>query len=357
LYQITDDKTKEDAHLFKPRTTTRFKVYKGFGGKPSTGVSYRMAGPVVYSFRQKELPTGEKKEKLLDVGENPPDGVIVHYWLKEKPEGDITLSFYDSTGKLIREFTSKKPEEKKPDDPRAPQEPKPEDTEPHPSKEAGANRFVWNLRYPDATKLPDHKGRMGTDQLVAGPVVVPGTYRVDLKVGDKTYTQSFEVVKDPRVSATQDDLQIQFDLLLQVRDKLSETHETILQIRHIREQANALAKYVEGLASAQAVKDAAKKLSDELCAIEDELVQIRSEDPRSFPSRLNTRMAALASFADSADALPPRQVHETFDDLSARIDAQIGRYQKLVNDDVAAFNRLVRESGVEAILPKVKSGG
>ncbi|MCA1553538.1 MAG: glycosyl hydrolase, partial [Chloroflexi bacterium] len=310
--------------------------------------------PVVYSYRQKELPTNQKKEKLLDAGENPPDGVVIYYWLKDKPEGEITLAFTDESGKVIREFTSKKEEEHK-DDPRA-EKNEEEDTEPHPTKEVGANRFVWNLRYADATKIPKNKGRAGTDALLAGPQVAPGTYKVQLKVGDQTLTQSFDVHKDPRVTASDADLIAQRDLLLQVRDKLSETHDTILQIRHIRDQANAWAKYVDGnTQNSDAVKAAAKKLSDELCTIEDELIQIRSEDPRSFPSKLNSRLAALSNFADAADSRPPQQVYDVFDDLSQRIDAQLARYQKTMNDDIAAFNQLCRESGVGAILAKVKT--
>ena len=353
LHQLSEEIAKQPAHLFKPRQTVRFKTYKGYGMKPATGVAYRMAGPVVYAYRQKELPSNEKKERLLDAGENPPDGVVVYYWLKEKPQGEITLTFSDSSGKVVHEFSSKK-EPERVDDPRVEKKDE-EDTEPHPTKEAGPNRFVWNLRYPEATKILGHKGRSGTDALLAGPQVAPGTYQVQLKVGDQTYSQSFELVKDPRVAATAEDLQMQFDLLKQVHGKLSETHDTILQIRHVREQANAWGKYVDGNANGEAIKQAAKKLSDELCAIEDELIQIRSEDPRSFPSRLNSRLAALASFADSADSRPPQQVYDVFEDLSKRIDAQMERYRQTLNQDIAAFNKLLRESGVDGILPKVKS--
>ena len=353
LHQMSDEIAKQSAHLFKPRQTVRFKTYKGYGMKPATGVAYRMAGPVVYAYRQKELPSNEKKERLLDAGENPPDGVVVYYWLKEKPQGEITLTFSDSSGKVVHEFSSKK-EPERVDDPRV-EKKEEEDTEPHPTKEAGPSRFVWNLRYPEATKILGNKGRSGTDALLAGPQVSPGTYQVQLKVGDQTYSQSFELVKDPRVAATAEDLQMQFDLLKQVHSKLSETHDTILQIRHVREQANAWGKYVDGNANGEAIKQAAKKLSDELCAIEDELIQIRSEDPRSFPSRLNSRLAALASFADSADSRPPQQVYDVFEDLSKRIDAQMERYRQTLNQDIAAFNKLLRESGVDGILPKVKS--
>ncbi len=37
------------------------------------------------------------------VGENPPGGVVVQYWLKDRPQGEVTLEFLDGTGKLVHE--------------------------------------------------------------------------------------------------------------------------------------------------------------------------------------------------------------------------------------------------------------
>ncbi len=357
LHQLSDEIQWEPVHLFKPRTTTRFKVYKGFGGRAGTDIAYRMAGPVVYTFKKVQTPTGDIKEKCLDAGENPPDGVIITYYLKEKPEGDITLTVLDAEGKTIKTFSSKEEEEKPSDRQEKLPKRKDEKKEPRLPKEAGTNRFVWNMRYPDATKLPDHRGRAGTEELVAGPVVVPGTYQVQLHVGDQTYTQSFEIVKDARITATQADLVRQFELLKQVRDRLSETHETILQVRHLRDQVDDWASRVDGHPNDQAIKDAAKMLREVLTTIEEELVQVKSEDPRSFPSKLNTRLAALSAFADSADCAPPQQIVEVFDDLSARIERHLTRLQNVIEADVAAFNRLVRESGFGAVMLKRQSDG
>ena len=69
-----------------------------------TGWPARSATPIARS----NAPTGEKQERLLDAGENPPNGVIVHYWLKEAPAGDVTLAFLDADGREIRSFTSRR---------------------------------------------------------------------------------------------------------------------------------------------------------------------------------------------------------------------------------------------------------
>jgi photosystem II stability/assembly factor-like uncharacterized protein len=340
LHQLTDA-AHQPAYLFKPRTTVRFKQYHGYGMKPHTGVSYRMAGPAVYAYRAEEMPNGEKRERLLDAGENPPEGVIVHYALKQKPEGDVVLRLLDAAGALIKEFSSK--EEPKPAE--GEEKPKDEKKDPRLLKEAGTNRFVWNMRYPDATKVPDNKGRSGTEELVAGPVAAPGTYQAQLVVDGATYTQPFEIVKDPRVTATLDDLKRQFELGMKVRNKVSETHETIIRIRELRDQADGWLKR----SSNQAVKDAAKALREELTAIESELIQVKSADPRSFPSKLNSRLAVISQFVESADSAPPQQFYELYEDLAARIDAQLARVKKLVAKDVAAFNQVAHDAKLEAI--------
>ncbi|MBI1800491.1 MAG: glycosyl hydrolase, partial [Chloroflexi bacterium] len=348
LRQMSDAAASQPAHLFQPRPTTRYKIYKGYGMKPWTEVSYRMAGPIVYAYRQKDKPTGEKQEIPLDAGQNPPDGVVVAYTLKDKPEADIELSFLDARGNLIKTFSSKEPE--KPDP--ASGKPVEKKDEPRLPKEAGGNRFVWNMRYPDATKLPANKGRAGTDELVVGPVAPPGAYQVQLKVGGQTLTQAFEICKDARVAATLEELSALFEFLMQVRDKLSATHQAIIQIRDLRDQVDGWAGRVGAQANADALKGAAKALREKLTGIEEELVQVKSDDPRSFPSKLNSRLAALTSFVDSADYPPTRQAREVFDGLSARIDEQLARLQALVRTDVAAFNQMMRDAGVDALVPK-----
>src|SRR5437763_16251142 len=72
--------------------------------------------------------------------------------------------------------------------------------------------------------------------MLAGPVVPPGRYRVQLTVGDQTSAEWFELRKDPRVAASQEDLEAQCTLLLRIRDKLSETHDAINQIRDLKGQ-------------------------------------------------------------------------------------------------------------------------
>ena len=99
----------------------------------------------------------------------------------------------------------------------------------------------------------------------------------------------------------------------------------------------------------QAVKDAARSLTERLTTIESALVQVKSEDPRMFPSKLNSRLATLLPLAEYSDAPPTAALVATYESLATRIDAELAQLERCLAEDVPAFNALCRTSNVEAI--------
>jgi photosystem II stability/assembly factor-like uncharacterized protein len=361
LRQMANGAVSGDAHLFAPRRAVRWRAYKGHGMKPGANreVAYRLAGSVGYAYREVKAPTGEKKEKLLDAGENPPAGVIVHYWLKEAPAGDVTLTFLDASGQAIRSFSSRpepKPaasmvsptptgggeEANTPKDASTPTA----DDEPRPTKNAGANRFVWNLRGPDATKLPDNKGRGGTADMLAAPRVPPGRYQVRLTVNGRSLTQAFDVARDPRVAASDGDLREQYAVARKAHALMSRIHDAVLRLRDARAQAEAWAT------RAPAVKDAAGTLAATLTAIENELITVKSDDPRMFPSKLNSRLGTITALVEYADHAPTGAQRELCDNLALRAEMELAKLDRCLTDDVTAFNARCAEAGVGVLVPK-----
>ena len=347
LHQMADAVANADAHLFAPRPTTRWRAYRGHGMKPGPGreFAYRMVGSIGYAYRQVEAPTGEKKERLLDAGENPPNGAVVHYWLKEAPPGDVTLSFLDAEGRQIRSFSRSADGSSAPKDGA--------DEEPRPTKNTGANRFVWNLRGPDATKLPDNKGRGGTVDALAAPRVPPGRYQVRLTVGGRSLTQPFTLVKDPRVLATDEDLQTQYAWAKRAHGLLTRVHDAVLTLRDVRAQADAWA----GRTETPAIKDAAQALARTLSAIEGELIQVRSEDPRMFPAKLNSRIATIVGLIEYSDAAPTQALRELSENVALAAEMELAKLDRCLAEDVLAFNALCRDAGVAAIVPRPRAGG
>jgi DNA repair exonuclease SbcCD ATPase subunit len=185
-----------------------------------------------------------------------------------------------------------------------------------------------------------------------GPRAVPGTYQVKLTTGGNTMTQSFEVKKDPRVETTQEDFAKQFDLLTKIRDKLTETHNAILKIRDLRKQIDEVTGRVK---DQQAIADAAKSLKANLTAIEETLYQTKnqsSQDPLNYPIRLNNKLAALAGVVAASDSAPTDQTFVIYDELVAKINEQLQKFDQVIKNELPAFNKLVRDQNVPAVFVK-----
>ncbi|HXF96077.1 MAG TPA: exo-alpha-sialidase, partial [Gemmatimonadales bacterium] len=308
LHQLTDAVARADRHLYRPRDVWRLRG-GGFGGE----------GP---------------RRRVEGVGENPPNGAVVYFYLREKPQGEVRLEFLDARDSVIRRFSTA---------PRAPSDSL--------RIEAGMNRFVWNLRYPDASRFPGMIMWAGGTQ---GPVAVPGTYQVRLSVGDWSRTQRFEVKKDPRVSATQDDLQAQFDFLIRIRDRVTAANDAVRRIREVKDQLKAASERAAALpdGAGRDIGRQADSITARLSAIEAEIYQVRnrsSQDPLNYPIRLNNKIATLAGAVASADARPTDQAVRVFEELSAALQVQLDRLRAVLDADIPAFNRLVREKDVPAV--------
>ncbi len=168
-------------------------------------------------------------------------------------------------------------------------------------------------------------------------------------------TESFEIRKDPRVTATQADLDAQFALRKKIADELSETHAAINKIRSIRQQIDNWTSNTKDQQNFEAIEKAGKSLKEKLAAIEEELIQVKAktrQDTLNFPAKLNAKLAALAGTVSSADAAPTKSQYQLFDDLVARIDVQLKSLQELIDSELRSYNNLIRELNVPAIIPK-----
>src|SRR5207248_1269812 len=298
--------TTSRAHLFTPKATVRYRVDMGFPQPPKIGKNYQMTGATMVTYRQIEKPTGDKQRINIDAGANPPPGVALQYWLRDKGR-DARLSLHDAKGKLIREFKSAPPDEKEPQAIAKKTEPTktalegtaqpPATKDPKVAVEPGLNRFLWNMRYPDAKKIEGEGGTWEAfeNQLV-GPQVPPGTYRARLNVDGQELEASFEIRKDPRVTATQADLEAQFALASNVHRTISETHETINAIRSLKKQLDLWEARAKEQGGQSRLLSAAASLRRKAGAIEEELVQVKAksrQDTLNYPAKLNAKLAGL----------------------------------------------------------------
>jgi photosystem II stability/assembly factor-like uncharacterized protein len=340
--------------LVQPRPAIRYMVNSGFGHRAIRGKNYKMPGAVMVTYTQKEdLRTGDKIDQYLDAGRNPPDGLIVDYFLGLEPEGDISLTFLNADGSEIRSFSSRDLEaEAKTDEEKAQARKK---KQPRIPKAAGINRWVWNLRYPDATKIEDDDvANELVESGIAGPQVPPGSYRVRLTVGDQTYEQPFEVQRDPRVEVTDADMQAQFELLRQVQARLSDTHAAINQLRAVRKQAEAWLARSRDKDAMAAVQQAAQALVERAKPIEEELIQVNAKsrgDSLNFPIKLNGKLSSLSGAIASGDGAPTAASRQVFEDLSRRVQTQLDQVGEVLATEVAFLNQSISNANVPPVGP------
>lgn len=313
LHQIETNTAEQDVFLFKPRD------------------AYRMQG------------WGWPRP---DVGQNPPSGSIIYYYFKNKPENKIKLEFMDDKGNLIKSFTSS--------DSRSDEGESfiffGGDQGSSLPAEAGMNRFIWDMRYPDAARVPGAILWAGT---TVGPVAVPGTYQVRFTAGTTELEQTWEWKKDPRISATQEDLQEQFDFLIEIREKVSEVNNNIIKLRDIKDQINSLANKLKGQKKHEQIAGPASELIKKLESIEDILIQSKSksgQDPLNYPIMLDNKLAGLTYVVGSADGRPTDQSYKVFNYLKDEVDKQIQKLAEIIRTDVSAFNDLVESAGIPAVL-------
>ena len=297
-------------------------------------------------------------------GQNHPRAAFIDYTLAREPreKEEITLEILDPSGKLVRKFSSRPGEgggaaggagggreagEREPAADEGP--PKPV----LPAK-AGLNRFAWNFRYEDASRF---RGMILWDGSVTGPEVAPGRYQAKLTAGGETETRSFEVRKDPRLSTTAEDYRLKLDFMLRVRDGLTAAHDAIARIRDVRDQIKSVTERAAAMDKDSTLAKAGKKLNASLTEVEEALYQTKnrsSQDPLNYPIRLNNKLASVGDAVAGADARPTDSSEAVYRDLAGKIDAQLAKLKTLLDTDLVAFNRLVREKDVPAVVVKEK---
>jgi kynureninase len=174
-------------------------------------------------------------------------------------------------------------------------------------------------------------------------------------VGDWSQTREFAVRPDPRVKTTLAEYQQQFDLLMKIRDRVSAANDAVRRIREVRDQIDGASTRARGLPgdAGKRIAQQADSIKGRLGTIEQAIYQTQnraSQDPLNYPIRLNNKIAALAGVVAGSESAPTAQAEQVFNQLSAALQVQLDRLKTVLDTDIPAFNRLVKESDVPAIM-------
>ncbi|MEM7801669.1 MAG: hypothetical protein AAF633_20910, partial [Chloroflexota bacterium] len=310
------------------------------GGKP--GKNYAVGFGAVTPYYEEKSAEGEVTKRFLDAGENPPDGVVMTYHIKEtpKPEDEVALIISTPDGGEVTRFTPL-PNKNKDEKEDGNGERKVEKGKRYLSVKPGMNRFVWNMRWADGVKVD------GEDPIAIrprGPRVPPGDYQLTLKVNGHQESTSFKIVRDPRIDASQADLDAQFGLLRSIQEKLSETNQAINTVRSLKGQVKKWKDLLKDHPQVAEIKAAGDQLTAKLSEVEEALTPTGATtewESFNYQARLASRLASLSPVVGSSDHRPTSQSFEVFEKLSGEIDEVLQKLAGIVAEDVAAFNRLL----------------
>ena len=325
--------------------------------------SEKVAAAPVFLFPPRPAPRlltekVDPENPTKNIGTNRPNGVIVDFWLKEKPKkGEkaevLKLEVLDGE-KVIRSFTSEKKEPEGDLKERNERKAIEKDKDKPLELKEGLNRFVWDMRVFPPTLVPKAVFNEGEK---APPKVGPGRYGIRLTNGGRVLTATVEVLPRPNGPATAEDLASQFALLAAIRDRLSETHGKVLEIRDVRSQVTEIGGRAERLGKGDTLAKRAAALEEKLTGLELELTnpEVKAdEDDLNYEPSLDHDWVALAAVVASADRRPTVSSSRYYEVLRGRLEATSGRFRALLEADVASLSRAADELKLPRVAPAPK---
>jgi hypothetical protein len=277
---------------------------------------------------------------------NPPEGAVIDYMLPAAPAGEIALTIRNARGGVVRRFTSTAPPASTllanvPDYWFAPPDVL--------TTNRGVNRFAWNLRYPSPKILPfgyfggllnfieytlaDHAvpGRTPREQ-PEGPLVTPGEYTVELSAGGTIDRQTLVVKPDPRVRASQADLDAQFEAATRITDMLAVTFDAYAALKPLRAGLADRAKALADAKAAATVIDAVQAFDKKLDAVQN------GTSTAPGVGVVNRDLARYYMMLTSGDARPAERLREAVAESCEGLTRALDSWRAVNTADLPAIN-------------------
>jgi hypothetical protein len=336
LQQLNANVRNSTSYLFPPRPAFRFR---------------NTAVPVAVDFD----PTA---------GQNPAYGAAINYYLKAAPAGDVKIKIEDAQGQLVRTING--------------------------TKTPGVNRVNWDLRseltkevrlrtspaYAPEVRNGAEGWRLAPEGGRMAVLMPPGTYTVKLTVGGVESKQQLVVKKDPNSEGSEADIAAQLATLFELRKDLENAADMVNQIEFIRSQLISITTLLDtgtagagtagtgtagvppGASSdAETIKRASYDLDKKLNDVEENLIQRRltnqGQDTARWPPKLISKITYLANGIGGADFAPTNQHREVKVMFEEQLASHRRRLDEILSRDLDAFNKLVRERGVQNVVSSV----
>jgi len=282
----------------------------------------------------------EEDEDPIDINTtavNPATGAVIYYHIQNKDSvKSATIEILNANQKLVRTYYMEKPKGNTSNNQL--------EADPKIEIRSGLNRFVWDLRENNLPTIENViiEGSMG------GRAVVPGKYEVRLTINGKAETTAFEVVADPRLTATAGEYAMQDELSKLASDDIEAIHVSVVQMRKIQDQLNQFVNRAEGVATLDSLAAKAKAIVKTIKDWEEQLIQAKAQtndDVINFVNKLSANIVFVKGEIESTNTpYVTKGQQKRYEELHAEWKKYEAQKQALLAGEIAAFNEACRKA-------------
>ena len=312
LQQLDQNITKKEAHLFDIKPAYRFQNITGS------------------LQRQKEASTGQ----------DPPKGASINYW--SNGEKDIEIIITNQKNEPVKTIKEK--------------------------AKKGINRLWWDFSneetsnivfrtkplYADWFTLDKNKERADQSLYSFSIMSPPGTYNITLKSGANSMTKTLKVMKDPNSEGTEEDINLQNQLVTKIYADLNTTISHINSIEVIRRQLLDLKAMLKNSSSKKEFVQMVDKLENQFLEIEKQLIQLKitgtGQDGVRYQKMLVEKLRYLAANVQISDFKPADSYVEVYEILKGRLNSIAQKFEKLKTEDLSNTLDTLRNNKIEMIV-------
>lgn len=277
-------------------------------------------------------------------GVNPATGVVLYYALPPvAEEKEAVLEIFDANDQLVRSFSSKA-------DPDFMKYDGGPSADPVISKNEGLNRFVWNMRFPTMLGTPTAY----LEGNYSGHKAPPGEYKVTLTVGDWQDSETFEILHNPLIEASDDDYTSQHKIMSRIEGRVNEMHGKVNQMSEVGTQVEKILQRLTDDSRYQGLEDQGKELLKKLSNWDAEIIQRKSEaydDVINFENGLSAYYLFVHGQLNTNIPAVTEGAKQQLDALDEQWKVLNDQYQQFIGNDIPVFNKSCNEQGVGVIGP------
>ena len=309
--QISNDQADKELHLLSPSTTMMITGRRGAG---------------------------------VNEGQNPPNGVILSYHIKEDQQGPLSIEILDKVGNLIRSYSSE--ESRRDRCVLGNMSPRQKRALSYPSKKKGMNLWTWDMRRDGILCIDDVFMFSGWN----GAKVMPGEYQARISIGDYEETVAVELQPDPRDSATKAEYDFLETKLVEGTNLLNEILLTLDNTRKARSQIKGLmAKYGENQDLMAHAIPAIDQINEWEKLIDQVYFQVL-EDEDAWPSMLDVQVKHVVGVMDSAGAPVAKGALDRLADLQMQWSERKTELNAVTDNHIKAIDAWAKTNNINHVI-------